>query len=339
MAGRTTMADIARMADVSPAAVSFALNGRPGVSDATREKVIAIAGQVGWYPNAAARALGGSRAGSVGLVIRRSAANIGQEPFYSNFMAGLGSRFTAESTALLLQFADSENMELSTYARWCTERRVDGIVLLDLRINDPRPQAITEMGVPFVVLGNANYAKGYPSFGIDDATITYNLVGRLVALGHRRLARIEDMHTMAHTAVRTSAFVRACALNNLPTPVLLEGDASTASGRAQTRHLLDSNRRPTAILYDNDVMAVAGLHTALEMGVTVPDELSLIAWDDSILCEATSPQLAALRYSVYDLGQSVADMLLNLIDDGRRPVPHLEDPVLIERRSLGPKLK
>ena len=330
------MADIARLAGVSTSAVSLALNGRAGVSSDTRERIVKIAENLGWYPNVAARALTGRPVAAIGIVLSRPGRFLGVEPFFMNFLAGLEAQFSKLGSSLLMHIAESQAEEIATYRRWASERRVDGLVLLDLRINDIRTDVITDLGLPAVVVGDPQYAAGLPAVWTGDAAAVRAAVARLAELGHTVLARVSERSDLAHTRIRTEAFLAACADAGLPTPYIVETDASADSGRQITRELLTRPRRPTAILYDNDVMAVAALGALPDMGISVPDDVSLLAYDDSILCQITNPALSALSHDVYAYGAHVAQVLLREIQSPGSTTSELHaTPLLVERGSTG----
>ena len=235
---QTTMADIARLAGVSTSAVSLALNGRTGVSPDTRERITKIAEELGWYPNVAARALTGRPVAAIGIVLSRPARFLGVEPFFMSFLAGLEAQFSKVGSSLLMHIAESSAEEIATYRRWASERRVDGLVLMDLRVNDPRPEVTRDLGLPTVVVGHPRYAAGLPAVWTDDAEAVRAAVTRLTELGHTVLARVSERSDLAHTRIRTEAFLHACADAGLPTPYIVEADASGDSGRQLTRELL-----------------------------------------------------------------------------------------------------
>ncbi|GAA4428700.1 LacI family DNA-binding transcriptional regulator [Georgenia halophila] len=330
------LSDIARLANVSTSAVSLALNGRPGVSSRTRQRILDIAADAGWFPNAAARALVGARTGIVGLVLTRDPRDIGTEPFYMSFIAGLEASLSQSATGLLLQFADDERAEVDTYRRWVAERRIDGLILVDLRVNDGRLGVLRDLGACFIVVGDPQYASEAPAIWSDDARAVAGTIRRLTELGHRRFARISERTTMAHTAIRNSAFVTTCAELKLPAPVLREAEPSAVGSRAATAAVLEASTPPTAILYDNNIMAVAGLGVAHQRGLRVPEDISLVAYDDSLLCESTHPSLSAISHDVHRYGEQAGTLLLEVIT-GQAPQARLDSvPVLIERGSTGP---
>ncbi|WP_354643800.1 LacI family DNA-binding transcriptional regulator [Kitasatospora camelliae] len=335
--GRPTIADIARQAGVSKGAVSFALNGRPGVSQATRERILRVAEEMNWRPHSAARALGGSRAGAVGLVIARPARTIGVEPFFSQLLSGLQAVLSARSVALQLMVVEDTEAEIEVYRRWSSEHRVDGLILVDLQVHDPRIAVLEALALPTVVLGGPGRHGSLPSVWADDREAMLSIVDYLAALGHRRIAHLAGLPAFHHTQRRMRALRDAAKRLGLEEAVSVPTDFSDAEGAAATRALLARGRRPTAIVYDSDVMAVAGLGVAAEMGVSVPGELSIVSFDDSVLARIVHPALTALSRDTFALGGQVARVLLAALDDpaGVRDV-RTPTPRLTVRESTAP---
>jgi DNA-binding LacI/PurR family transcriptional regulator len=306
------------------------------VSDETRARIATIAENLGWHPNVPARALTGRPVAAIGIVLCRPARFLGVEPFYMSFLAGLENQFSKVGSSLLMHIAESPSEEIATIRRWAAERRVDGLVLLDLRLNDERLEVIKYLELPAVVVGDPRYASGLPAVWTSDADAVRQAVSRLVELGHTLLAWVGERPELAHAHIRSAAFVAACAGAGLPAPYIVETDATSASGREVTRDLLLHPRRPSAILYDNDLMAVAALGAVREVGLRVPADVSLVAYDDSILCEVTSPSLSALSHDVYSYGSHVAQLLIREIQQPGSSGPELDStPVLVERGSTG----
>ncbi|WP_017540888.1 LacI family DNA-binding transcriptional regulator [Nocardiopsis halophila] len=305
---RPTIADIARATGVSTGAVSYALNGRPGVSEPTRRRILDAAAQMGWAPSNTARALAEGRVGAFGLIIDRPAPMLGVESFFMRFIAGIESELADTRTELLLRVTEAPEAEMEAYRRWSAERRVDGVLIVDLRRDDPRVRLVQEVGLPAVVVGGPGGAAGLPCLHSNDAEATAEVVGYLAALGHRRIARVAGPEGLVHTGTRTAAFTEAVHAAG-GEPRIVHADYTADSGARATRRLLAEAPRPTAVVYDNDLMAVTGLGVAREMGVAVPDDLSVVAWDDSVLCRAVRPALTAVGRDVADHGRRAARML------------------------------
>jgi DNA-binding LacI/PurR family transcriptional regulator len=310
---RPTIADIARRAGVSKGAVSYALNGQPGVSEATRKRILAIAQEIGFNPNSAARALSGATANAVGLALCRPARTLGIEPFFMGLISGVESELSARSYALTLQVVADPEAEIAVYRRWWGERRVDGVLVCDLRRDDQRVPVLSELQLPAVVIGGPDGTGGLTSVWSDDAAALVETMEYLVALGHRRIARVGGLPDLLHTEIRGEAFAVACARLGVDRGVTVPTDYTGEEGARVTRRMLSSADRPTAIIYDNDVMAIAGLSVAQEMGISVPGDLSIVAWDDSPLCQLTHPPLTALGRDIPAYGAHAAQHLLAAI--------------------------
>lgn len=317
-AKRPTIAEIAERAGVSIGAVSYALNGRPGVSQDTRDRIVGIANDMGWRPSAAARGLSRSRAHAVGLVIARPAHTLGIEPFYMRFIAGLEGELSAQRTALLLQVVDDHEAASEALRMWWAERRVDGIILTDLWHTDARIPVVEHLHVPAVVVGRPRADTDLPAVWSDDAAAVGAVVDHLVGLGHRRIARVAGLTDLDHTQVRARAFRAAARRHGLSAreAQIVTTDYTWEDGERATRELVSRVDRPTAITYDNDVMAIAALSVAQDLGISVPDDLSIVAGDDSQLCEFVRPHLTALSRDVQAYGTHAARVLLDVIDGG-----------------------
>ena len=329
---RVTIKDIAREAGVSKGAVSYALNDRPGLADTTRERILRIADELGWRPNSAARSLSASRANACGLVLARPARTLAVEGFFPEFLAGVESELSARSIALTLQLATDVESEVEVYRRWWAEHRVDGVLLLDLREDDPRIEALAELGLPAVVVGGPLDDRSLGSVWHDEHAAVVELVRYLAALGHERIARVAGVVGFVHSATRTRAFEEAARDLGLSARVV-PTDYLPESGARATRELLTDPEAPTAIAFDSDVLAVAGAGAAQQMGVSVPDELSIVAWDDSLLCQVVHPPITTLTRDIAEFGALGTRQLLALIDG--HEVGDLEAPraVLTPRGS------
>jgi DNA-binding LacI/PurR family transcriptional regulator len=314
---RPTIADIAHRAGVSKGAVSYALNGQPGVSETTRQRIVAIAREIGFNPNSAARALSGASARAVGLTICRPARILSIEPFFMGLISGFEAELAARGFALTLQVVATPAHEIEVYRRWWGERRVDGVFVTDLREDDIRIPVLQELQLPAVVIGGPGGTGSIAQIWSDDAGAVTEAVRYLVALGHRRIARVGGLPDLMHTQTRTMAFDEVCRSLGLDQAVTTPSDYTGEEGGRATRRLLIGTERPTAIIYDNDVMAVAGLAVAQEMGLNVPADLSIVAWDDSPLCSLVHPPLTALSRDISEYGAHAARQLLAAVDGER----------------------
>ncbi|MEV8249700.1 LacI family DNA-binding transcriptional regulator [Microbacterium sp. NPDC076768] len=332
---RVTITDIARLAGVSVGAVSFALNDRPGVSDETRKRILAIAHDLQWQPSSAARALVGSRAGVIGLAVNRPARTLGTEAFFTDLIAGIQSGLSSTHVGMHLRLVASIDEEIALYRRWHSAHQVDGVIVIDPREDDPRLQALSQMGAKAVVVGSHPSAEGSaPTVWIDDAQAAHTLFDYLVALGHQRIAYITGPAEFEHTTLRAGV-LHQLDPRGIHTETIIT-DFSSERAADATRRLLSRSERPTAIVYDNDVMAVAGLRVTQEMGIGVPEALSLASFDDSVIAGLVRPSLTCLTRDTFELGETATKLLLTQIDSPE-PLSSTSGPTprLTVRESTG----
>jgi DNA-binding LacI/PurR family transcriptional regulator len=332
---RATISDIAQRAGVSKGAVSYALNDRPGVSDGTRERIRLIARELGWYPNRAARALSAERAEACGLALARPAKMLALEPFFMEFLAGVESELSAASIALTIQLVEDVEAEIDVYRRWWGERRVDGVLVVDLRVDDPRVEALSRLGLPAVLVGGPVKGCAIPAVWHDEIAVVVESVRYLAALGHTRIGRVAGVGEFVHTVQRTEGFRSVTAELGLDAVVITTDYTAETAARA-TRKLLSAPEPPTAILYDSDVLAVTGLGVAQHMGFAVPGDVSIVGWDDSLISQVVHPPLTAITRDIVAYGVAAARHLLDAIDG--RP-PHDVETLrgeLTPRGSTGP---
>ena len=328
------MADIARQAGVSRIAVSYALNGRPGVSAELRRRILGIARELGYRANGPALALHGAAARAVGLVLLRSSAALTVEVFRRRLIAGIQAELAGRGFGLALQLVADLEEEARVHRRWSAERRVDGVLICDPRPDDPRIAGVRRLGLPAALIASTP-DDGLPGAWSDDTGWTLELVEHLAGLGHTRVARVSGPAGMVHTTVRDETMARECARRGIALTIV-RGDYTGGAGADRTRELLRGPDRPTAIVYDNDVMAIAGLGVAGELGLGVPAGLSVVACEDSPLCQVVGPPLTVVKRDIAAYGGLAAAQLFAALDGDVRPPVRAASGRLEVRRSTGP---
>ena len=244
----------------------------------------------------------------VGLVLARASRVLGEEPYYHEFLEGLERVLTPAGVSVLVKVVTDRPAESATYQRWADQQRVDGVVLVDLAPDDDRVALVNRLGLPAVVLGAPSTASGLPTVWTDDAGWAREAVRFLAERGHAVIGHISGPAAFAHTQLRLAG-ARAEAEARGLRLLHAEGDYSYESGRAATAELVPT--APTAIVCDNDLMALAALETLRERGVRVPADVSVVAWDDSALCQLAVPALSAMSHDVGRIGELAAGALLD----------------------------
>ena len=339
---RTTITDVARAAGVSKGAASKALNGHKGVSDVTRARVHEAATALGWSPNAAARALSGARAGAVGWALLRSPKSASVDPFFVEMFSGVELELASTDLSLIVKLVFSPEQEIDLYRRWAAERRVDGVMLTDILVDDLRSQLLQELELPLVAFCPGAPSDiptpGVPFVWADQSGSVDALLDHAYGLGHRRVGWIEGDAAKVAPVLRQQLSSTWAARHGVELTTIFT-DHSPEQGAAAALALLGRDRPPTFIVFDNDVMALNGLSTCLQAGLSVPDDIALASFVDSPLCAASTPSLTALHHPIADQGRVMTRRLIEVLgggagdDDRGTEVPRT---VLVPRRSTGP---
>ena len=315
--------------------MSYALNGRAGVSEETRQRVLALAEELGFHPNSAAVALSASRTRTIGIVIARDPALISTEAFYMRTLVGIEQYLNEVDSSLLLRLTGEHGEDLDVLRRWSRQGRVDGFILFDEHDDDPRIRLLKELGVPCVVV-SSNAPDDEVGRLISSPEETVSLVlEHLVQLGHRDIAHISGPFTFVHEQLRVQTLQDQAARYGVQVRHI-EGSYRYDDGAELTRQLLTGPNPPSAIVLGNDLMAVAALQVAMDLGTAVPGEVSIVAWDDSPLCQLARPGITAVDQKTMERGRAAADLLLRIVT-GETDL-HQEAPAgeLRPRESSGP---
>ncbi|BCJ47766.1 LacI family transcriptional regulator [Actinoplanes ianthinogenes] len=244
----------------------------------------------------------------VGLVLARASRVLGEEPFYHEFIEGLERVLTPAGVSVLVKVVTDRQAENDTYERWAERRRIDGVILVDLGPDDDRVALVDRLGLPAVVLGAPSAADGLPTVWTDDAGYARDAIRFLAGRGHQVIGQLSGPLGFVHSRLRRQgAQAEAAALG--VRLVQAEGDYSYESGRAAVAELLAAG--PTAIVCDNDLMALAVLDALRERGLAVPADMSVVAWDDSSLCQLATPPLSAISHDVAGIGELAANAMLD----------------------------
>ncbi|MET4782250.1 LacI family DNA-binding transcriptional regulator [Glaciihabitans sp. UYNi722] len=333
---RPTISDVAREAGVSKGLVSFALNDRPGVAADTRLRILDVANEMGWRPSLRARSLSTDRAFALGLVIARDPEIMSGDPFFPAFISGVEAALAPVGQTLVLSMVESEAAEFASYRQLADHGRIDGVILSDLRRNDPRVALVHELGLRAITLGHPDIESPFPAISVDDSPGIRSVVAHLADLGHQRIAHVAGPSRMLHGIRRSESFASALQERGLVDTLVVETDFTAADGARATRELLKLADRPTAIVYSNDVMAIAGLGVAQRSGFDVPRDLSITGFDGSDIGAYIYPSLTTVTTAVQDWGRQAAELLLRVIAGEQGDDIELAPAQLVVRESSAP---
>ncbi|MBV7363502.1 LacI family transcriptional regulator [Actinomycetaceae bacterium TAE3-ERU4] len=332
---RATIKDIAAAAGVSASAVSFALNDRPGLGAQTRQRILQTAEEMGWRPNENARALTSDRARSVGLIIGRPAPSMTAEAFYFNFLCGVEKAATRHDCSLRLQIVDSLEQETQLYRRWWNQRAVDGVLLVDICEDDPRPEVLDELQLPYVIVGNApaNIVRSHRlEMRTADSQAMQILLDHLKEEGCESVAYISGYRGMSHTQQRTEAFEQYAKKIGMRAR-WVDTDYTEGVAKEKTSQLLELPDRPQAFIFDNEALLIGGFDEIRRRGLDVPGEISVISWEDAYVCRALQPTITALSRDSIELGAQATELLMESITNPALQSRTFKTPQLVVRES------
>ncbi|RPF26308.1 LacI family DNA-binding transcriptional regulator [Georgenia muralis] len=333
---RLTIADIAARAQVSPSAVSFALNGRPGISPETRERILAVAKEANWRPNYAAHALSTARSGAIGVVtIREPEQPLWSASFGGHFLAGVQAELAERDVLLILHTVADLEAESALYDRWLGERRVDGVLVINPETDDPRFAALESLDLPAVVVGDVRDRSALGCVWTDDAAATTLAVEHLAGLGHRNVGRMSGDSHLLHYAIRERAYRDALAAHAMRTEQrTLTHDQH---GAEEIRDLARRGTDPlTAVIVEDLEVAVQLTANLAQLGMSVPGDISVLAWDDGAAATLLRPSLTALHRDIAGYGRLAAQELVRTIDGGAPRSLQGTTTTLVARQSTGP---
>jgi DNA-binding LacI/PurR family transcriptional regulator len=326
---RPTIADVARRAGVSAAAVSFAVNDRPGVSLQTRERILAAARDLGWRPSASARALTEARTRAIGLVLARDLEQLELDAFFVRFLSGIERTLAPADHALLLQIVPADG-SLGAHARLARGGRVDGCLLTDIEVDDPRFALLEAEGVPAVLAGRPAGPCPFPWLETRHAEGIDAAVAHLRELGHARIAFLGGSAEHEHVRARSVRWRESAGPATGPEEYAATAD-SPPDGAGAARRVLAAGA--TAVVCASDSLALAVLGEARAAGLDVPGDVSVVGFDDSPLAALASPALASVRVDYAEFGAAAAAALLAAIAGERVPGYSASPPELVRRTS------
>lgn len=336
---KVTSQMVADRAGVSRTTVSFVLNHIEGVqiTDETRQRVLKAAQELGYVPNASARALVGQRTRIIGLVLTRSPGHIASDTFLNQILYGLIEVTQRNQMRLLLEVVeDLDHRE--TYMELAWSKRIDGIILSGPRFDDEALRALDEDGFPTVLLGQLP-GSSFCSVDVDNIAAAEKAVTHLVQLGHRRIACITHAQPQySTTGQRLEGYRRALEAGGIPYDdrLIRYGDFTLESGYQQMKDLLASGETFDAAFVASDVVAIGALGALREAGLSVPRDVALVGFDDVPMARYVEPPLTTVRLPAIELARKACEMLIPMID-GQMPQQNqiILDTELVVRQSSG----
>lgn len=333
-----TIDEIARLAQVSPATVSKVVNNRPYVSAETRRRIERVIAETGFVPSQRARGLSQRRSYVLGLMVPYTSDQLFSDPHLLEIMRGIEAEANQREYNLLLSTARAPADAASACVRLLRSDVIDAAVVVETLDLQPVTAALLEQPAPWAVIGYAEQTATNHTVHADDYGGALAAMHHLLDLGHRRIGLITSNPRPFALEERLRGVRDALAAAGLmlDDALIAVGDFSTASGEQAAHVLLAHPQPPTAIFALNDRMAFGVVRVAAERGLRVPEDLSVVGFDDISQAALLTPALTTVRQPGYALGAAAARLLFALLD-GDTPAPPAPIPTeLVLRGSTAP---
>jgi DNA-binding LacI/PurR family transcriptional regulator len=337
---RVTIADVAERVGVSKTAVSFAFNDPSRLPAGTVQKILTVAKELGYAPHPIARSLNTGRTGVLGLLLPQDIPTVLENPFFTQFMRGIGRACDEEGLSLMLVPPVKGSMQQAI-----DHAAVDGFVVIGLEPQDPVLAILRRRRMPFVMV-DSEASNDVPCVNVDDAAGAREAMRYVVGRGHRRIAIVAfesgkegSSHDYTGTLRRRLAgYLDALATVGLslasPDVRLLECENSFEGGAQAFRRLGDAGTLPTAVVAMSDIIALGLVRAAAADGLRIPEDLSVVGFDDIPEAEWTAPPLTTVRQPIADKGEHAARLLIELLRGGSTSTSRTLPVELIIRASV-----
>lgn len=338
-----SLVKVARAAGVSVATASRVLSGSSHpVSEATRQRVLQAAAELGYSPSAVARALVTQRTKIIGVIV----GDI-DDPYFSAIARGIEDKAREHGYLTIVCNSDREPEIELNYVKVLRDYRVDGLIFAGgglvregyLAELEPLLSAMKKRGVRIIGIGQ--HALASARVDIDNAGATWEMTEYLIGLGHRQIAYIKGPLGLATSSIRLGGYHLALDQHGIsPDPgLVVQGDFTIEGGFEATAYLFESGYMPTAVFAANDQMAIGALVSVQQQGLQVPRDMTVVGFDDITAARYVHPPLTTIRVPMYDLGVAAMEQLIELLQEREVDSVRILDHELVVRQSSAPPLE
>lgn len=311
-----TIKDVAKIAKVNPSTVSRVIADSPRISEKTKKVVREAMDQLGYHPNLIARSLVNKSTKAIGIIMPSSPEKAFQNPFFAEVLGGISSLAHQQQYSLYMSTGETKEEIYSAVVSMVQGRRVDGIILLYSRTNDQIVAYLSELKFPFVIVGKPCEEHGEvahvdnDNFSAAKEITTYFING-----GHSRIGFIGGTLDLVVTVDRLNGYKRALEKVNIDInrDYIVHKEFHKEGGKEAIVELMSLAEPPTALVVTDDLIGFGVLSNLREMGIRVPEDISVISFNNTMLTEYTNPPLSSVDINIYQLGQHAAKLLIELI--------------------------
>lgn len=332
MKSNPTIREVSRKANVSIATVSRVLNNLPGYSEETKRKVLEAIEELGYQPNQIARGLVSRKTRTVGVLFP-----VVSSMFSAALLQGIEAEANGNDYGVIVCNMGDRGNRFERVVGMLTEKRVDGLLFVSEWLNERFAERLGSLGIPVVLVSTGSPGAPFPYLKADDFQGAYQATRYLLEAGHRRIGMVsgppEDRIAGGPRIEGYRHALRSYGLAPSDRDIAVAG-FDFRSGLAAAGTLLDRVPDLTAVFAASDEMAAGVLACCHARGLRVPDDLSVVGYDNLAVAEMTSPPLTTVAQPLEEMGRKAMEMLLSMLENGERPDSLLMETTIIERQSV-----
>lgn len=310
-----TIKDVAKKAGVSPSTVSRVLSNHPRISAETSRRVREIMEELGYHPNIMAKSLVSRTTNSICIMLPKSAEELFSNFFFMELIRGIVTQANRQGFDVLLSSGANEKDEVEGVARLLNGHRVDGVILLYSRTDDPVVDFLYQNNHKFVLIGRSEQYADILSVDTDNVQASYDATKHLISLGHQRIGFVSGPPELVVSKDRLQGYLQALSDAGLESKPewIVEGEFLQESGYRAISFFMNLPDRPTAIVLVDDVISFGVLRGLHELNYKVPDDLCLVSFNNIPLAEMSTPPLSSVDIGIYNMGYTASQMLIQAI--------------------------
>jgi len=316
-----TLKDISKQTGFSVTTVSRALNGYDDVNENTRDIIIKTAQELNYSPNILARSLVTKQSKTIGFLVSDLVIESAKDSFMFNTLCGVSDALSATEYEFVLLSTTISKRRNKTYSQLCVERQLDGVIIQGVKMEDPYLQEVIEGDIPCVVIDTPTTGKNVGSITSNQVESATNAVKYLCRMNHCHIAFVNGASHAHVSKMRRLGYEKALSEEGIEIRehYIVDADFSEEKAKQAIIPILLNNPEITAVFCASDVMALGVLQAANELSINVPNQLSIIGFDNILLSQYVTPPLTTIGQSPYKLGVNAVDMVINFIEGNEYP--------------------
>jgi DNA-binding LacI/PurR family transcriptional regulator len=330
-----TIKDVAKLSNVAPSTVSRVIANSPRISEKTKIKVRAAMDELGYHPNFIARSLANQSTRVIGLVLPNSTDVFFQNPFFPTVLRGLSDGANERQYALQISTGKTDEEIYEGVIQMVQGGRVDGVILLYSRIEDKVLNYLRDRKFPFVVIGKPFKDVELITYVDNDNYLaSKEATNYLLSLGHKQIGFIGGDLNFVVTIERLLGFEKALREAGIQSEddYIIHSEFLREGGQEAIGKLINLKNPPTALVVADDLMALGVLNTLLEMNISVPEDISILSFNNVLFSELSQPPLTSVDINIFELGYQASKKLIQLLENPNEPVKRIIVPHQLVKR-------